>query len=93
LWVVSPVRATQEPRETQIMTVTRNPMTTTKFAPALVLALNSERSQLARKKAIITSAITDILGMTSDLSFTFCLKGALRISMFGILARSVHYHV
>jgi len=66
LCVVSPLRAILEPREKQIMTVAKNPKTIAKFG---LPTYNSERSEIARKKAIITSAIFNIHGMTSDFRF------------------------
>ncbi len=66
LCIVSPLKAILEPREKQIMTVAKNPKTIAKFG---LPSYNSERSEIARKKAMIPSAITDIHGMTSDFRF------------------------
>ena len=68
LCIVSPLKAILEPREKQIMTVAKNPKTIAKFG---LPTYNSERSEIARKKAITADAITDIFEITSDIRVTF----------------------
>ena len=68
LCIVSPLKAILEPREKQIMTVAKNPKTIAKFG---LPSYNSERSEIARKKAITADAITDIFEITSDIRVTF----------------------